>query len=105
MRTNGSNGARDIVQLTTRRCNAVRTTMHRNAKCIACQVRAASVSMTSRTFPLHRRVASRQPLPMSWMTRMRMLFLSSYQHFRTQSQCTYHNDGIAFLWIRNEQCQ
>jgi len=45
------------------------------------------------------------PLPLSWMMRMRMLFLSSYQHLGTQSQRTYHDDGVAFPWISFEQRQ
>jgi hypothetical protein len=34
------------------------------------------------------------PLSMSWMMRMRMSFLSSYQHLGTQSQRAYHDDGL-----------
>ena len=44
-------------------------------------------------------------LPLSWMMRMRMSFLSSYQHLGTQSQRAYHNDGVAFPWIGVEQRQ
>ncbi len=59
-----------------------------------------------RTFSLHRRVTSRLPLPLSWMMRMRMSFLSSYQHLGTQSQGAYHDDGVApFQWIGIEQRQ
>jgi len=45
------------------------------------------------------------PLPLSWMMRMRMSFLSSYQHLGTQSQRAYHDDGVAFPWIGIEQRQ
>ncbi len=45
------------------------------------------------------------PLQLSWMMRMRMSFLSSYQHLGTQSQSAYHDDGVAFPWIGIEQCQ
>ena len=105
MRTNGSNGAQDVVQSTTRCCKAVGMTMRRNATHIARRVRAASISMTSRTPPLHRRVASRQPPPTVVDDEDEVVFLSSYQHLGTQSQRTYHDDGVAFPWISIKQCQ
>ena len=45
------------------------------------------------------------PLPISCMTGMKMLLLSLYQHLGTQSQRTYHNDGVAFPWIGIKQLQ
>jgi hypothetical protein len=78
MRTNGSDGARDVVRSITRPCKAVGTTMRRNAMHIAREyaqhpyqrrhLRSPSTAASHRT----------NPLPMSWMMRMRMSFLSSY---------------------------
>jgi hypothetical protein len=93
MRTNGSDGARDVVRSTTRHCKAVGTTMRWNA---TYYVRAPSTAASHRAYPL----------PLSWMMRMRMSFLSSYQHLGTQSQRAYHDDGVApFQWIGIEQRQ
>ncbi len=52
MRTNGSDGARDVVRSTTQRCKAVGTTMRRNTTRIARQVRAASVSSETVLCPI-----------------------------------------------------
>jgi hypothetical protein len=84
MRTNGSDGARDVVRSTTRRCKAVGTTMRRNATRIA---RPRSVRINDVTYDVRSpstAVSHRaNPLPLSWMMRKRMSFLSSYRHLGT----------------------
>ncbi len=74
-----------------------------------CSLSTRSVRVNDVTYDVHSpsTAASHHtyPLSLSWMMRMRMSFLSSYQHLGTQSQRAYHDDGVAFPWIGIEQRQ